>query len=160
MAEPSDTAASDGSDRDERAAVETLEDAARETVRAAGKSAREAGQAGMAAGAERIESVAHAVRDAAERFDKDLPSAAAYVRDAAEGLERASSVLRERSIEDAFKLAENFARRQPAAFFGASVLAGFVLARFLKSTAEAPGEAPPAGQPATPAGGPDYQMGA
>jgi hypothetical protein len=34
---------------------------------------------------------------------------------------------------------QDFARRQPVAFFGAAVLAGFAIARFAKSTAQPEG---------------------
>jgi hypothetical protein len=34
----------------------------------------------------------------------------------------------------------NFARSQPAAFFGGAVLAGFALSRFFKSSAEPSGQ--------------------
>jgi uncharacterized membrane protein YdfJ with MMPL/SSD domain len=46
---------------------------------------------------------------------------------------RAADDLRNRSMEDLVDSFTRFARRQPAAAFAGSVLAGFVLSRFLKS---------------------------
>jgi hypothetical protein len=43
-------------------------------------------------------------------------------------------MVRERSLEDLMCMVDDFARRQPAAFFGGSVVAGFLLSRFLKSS--------------------------
>lgn len=116
--------------------TEQLTATARETVEWAAEKARQAGESGKAAGADQIEGVARAVRGVADQFEEQLPSAASYVRDAAEGIERASSTLRDSSIEDICRMTSDFARRQPVAFFGAAVLAGFALSRFLKSSAE------------------------
>lgn len=71
---------------------------------------------------------------------------AGYTADAARYIERTADALRERQVEDLASTVVDFARRQPAAFIGGAVLAGFVLSRFLKSSAERPhGEAPGAG---------------
>jgi len=90
-------------------------------------------------GAAGMESVARAVHGAARDFEKTLPQAAGLIHHAAEQLERASSTVRDSSVEDIVTLVDDFARRQPVAFFGASVLAGFVLSRFLKSSGESRG---------------------
>lgn len=86
-------------------------------------------------GAERLNGVARAVHSAASEFERDLPQAAGYIHEAASQIERASTAVREKSIEDIVAAIDDFARRQPVAFFGGSVLAGFVLSRFLKSSA-------------------------
>jgi hypothetical protein len=44
--------------------------------------------------------------------------------------------LRERSPREILHTAEDWARRQPLAFFGAATLAGFALARFARSSAQ------------------------
>ena len=88
-------------------------------------------------GAQRLEGVARAVHSAASEFERDLPQAAGYIHEAASQIERASAAVREKSIEDIVAAIDDFARRQPVAFFGGSVLAGFVLSRFLKSSAAA-----------------------
>ena len=96
--------------------------------------AREVGEAGKNVGAEGISGLARAVHNIAGEVEKEVPQVAPYVRQAADGLERASSALRERSVGDLFGMAEDFARREPVAFLGASVLVGFMLTRFLRSS--------------------------
>lgn len=86
-------------------------------------------------GAERLGGVAKAVHSAASEMERDLPQAAGYIHEAAERIDRASAAIRHQSIEEIISQIDEFARRQPVAFFGGSVLAGFVLSRFLKSTA-------------------------
>jgi len=89
------------------------------------------------AGADRLGGMARAIHEAADQLDDDLPAhAGAYIHKAAEGIEQLSSAIRDRSVGNLLGTLENFARRQPAAFFGGAVLTGFVLSRFLKSTAE------------------------
>jgi hypothetical protein len=53
---------------------------------------------------------------------------------AADGLERFSGSLREKDLNALMREVEGFARRQPVAFFGAAVAAGFLAIRFLKSS--------------------------
>ena len=96
--------------------------------------AREVGEAGKNVGAEGISGLARAVHNIAGEVEKEVPQVAPYVRQAADGLERASSALRERSVGDLIGMAEDFARREPVAFLGASVLVGFMLTRFLRSS--------------------------
>jgi hypothetical protein len=79
--------------------------------------------------------VTRAVHSAADELGRELPQAAGYVHSVADRLESASSALRERSVEDLVSTFSSFARRQPAATFAGSVLAGFALSRFLKSSA-------------------------
>jgi hypothetical protein len=85
-------------------------------------------------GAERLDGVAQAIHSAAQQIGRELPQAAGYIHDAAARLEEASSMVRERSLDDLVGMVDDFAHRQPAAFFGGSVLAGFLLSRFLKSS--------------------------
>jgi hypothetical protein len=98
--------------------------------------AKEFAEAGKQGGADKIGGVAAAVRRAAGDLEADLPRAAGYVRQAADTMERASATLRERSLDELVASVGRFARCQPAAFFGAAVLAGFALSRFIKSSAE------------------------
>ncbi|HSV28324.1 MAG TPA: hypothetical protein VLL76_02160, partial [Candidatus Omnitrophota bacterium] len=53
---------------------------------------------------------------------------------AAEQLDRVSNYLRQSDWNDILVGAENFARRQPYWFVGGAVAAGFLMARFLKSS--------------------------
>jgi hypothetical protein len=55
---------------------------------------------------------------------------------AADGLERFSGSLREKDLSGMVREVEGFARRQPVAFFGAALAAGFLAVRFLKSSSQ------------------------
>lgn len=105
--------------------------------------AREFAEQQKAVGADRLDAVARAVHEAADKLEGNLsPAAAGYIHEAAGSLERASSAIRERSIDDIMRMVGNFAREQPAVFFGGAVLAGFALSRFLKSSADSGHRAP------------------
>ena len=87
-------------------------------------------------GVDQIGRVAQAVHAAASQIEREIPQAATYIHRAAEGLEQASQAISNRSVGDMVDYVEDFARRHPAAFFGSTVLAGFVLSRFIKSSSE------------------------
>ena len=88
------------------------------------------------AGADQIGGVARAVHGAAREIEQNMPQAAGFIHDAATRLEGAAASLRERSVDDLMRSLNDFARTQPAVFFGGALLAGFALSRFLKSSAE------------------------
>jgi len=116
---------------------ETIKEQAAQVVEPAKEKIRHLAEEQKAAGADRLDAVARAVHEAADRLEPELPPrTAGYIHDAAGGLERASTAIRERSIDDLLRLAGDFARRQPVAFFGGAGLAGFALSRFLKSSAD------------------------
>ena len=91
------------------------------------------------AGADFVSGVAGAVRRAAAEFDDQIPQAGQYIRQAAEQIDGASEALRRRDLGQLVGEIQNFARRQPTAFLGAAVLAGFAAVRFLKSSTESQG---------------------
>ena len=87
--------------------------------------------------ADRVDGVADALRNAAGSLDdQDQTVMAGYARQAASGLDQVSNAISNRSLDDLFETVEDFAKRQPVAFVGGAALAGFVLARFAKSSAE------------------------
>jgi hypothetical protein len=88
------------------------------------------------AGAEQAEGLARAVHRAADELQGASPQIARYVHEAAASMDGLARALRDRSPGELMGRAEDLARRQPMAFFGAAVLAGFALARFAKSSAE------------------------
>jgi hypothetical protein len=90
------------------------------------------------AGGDQIADVSRVVHKAADELSRELPQAASFIHAAADKLDQASSALRERSLEDLMSGFNKFARRQPAAAFAGSVLAGFALSRFLKSSPARP----------------------
>lgn len=129
-------------------------------------------------GADQAEGLARAVHGAADQLKQTSPQIAQYVHEAASALDGFSRTLRERSSGELMQQVEDLARRQPVAFFGAAVLAGFALARFAKSSArnaQAGGSASPgtglshpmpasaandlAGRPAAAAGAPGWVSG-
>lgn len=87
------------------------------------------------AGAQYVVGMADAVRRAAGEFDQQMPSAARYIRMAADQMETMSDSLRRRDVGQMVSDVQSFARRQPAAFLGMSLLAGFAAVRFMRSAA-------------------------
>jgi hypothetical protein len=88
------------------------------------------------AGADYVGSLAETIRRAAKEFDSDLPIAGTYIRKAASQVAEAADTIRTGNFNNIVRSAQSFARRQPAAFLGMAVLAGFGVLRFLKSTAD------------------------
>ena len=91
------------------------------------------------AGADYVGNLADTMRRAAREFDHDLPIAGAYIRKAAAQIEGVSDQIKTGNFSDLVKGAQSFARRQPTAFLGLAVLAGFGAVRFLKSSAHSSG---------------------
>jgi hypothetical protein len=88
------------------------------------------------AGADYVGSLARTIRRAAGEFDNDLPIAGTYIRKAASQVEGMADTIRTGNFNDLVRGAQSFARRQPTAFLGMAVLAGFGVVRFLKSSAD------------------------
>jgi len=114
------------------------------------------------AAAGRVEGIAHALRTASDDLrEQGQPMIAEYSRYAAEGLESMAQSLERRNVDDFVEGVENFARERPVAFLGGAMVAGFALARFMKSssarqyrrTASERGGATTAGMAATPSPG-------
>src|SRR5450755_1775088 len=91
------------------------------------------------AGADYVGSIAGTIRRAAKEFDADLPIAGTYIRKAAAQVEGVADSIRTGNFNDLVRGAQSFARRQPTAFLGMAVLAGFGVVRFLKSSANETG---------------------
>lgn len=85
-------------------------------------------------GADFIERFAGNIREAARAFENDAPFAAKGINSAAEYVEGAGEKIRNGSFRDLVDNATGFAKRQPAAFLGLSVLAGFAAVRFLRAS--------------------------
>jgi hypothetical protein len=98
---------------------------------------KEAASERKAAGAEYVGKLAEMMRRAAREFDSDLPIAGKLIRKAAAQVENVSDSIRTGDFDDLVQGAQSFARRQPTAFLGLSVLAGFAAVRFLKSSPDA-----------------------
>jgi hypothetical protein len=85
-------------------------------------------------GADFIERFAGNIREAGRAFENDAPFAARGIDSAAGYVEDAAKKIRNGSFSDLVDGAADFAKRQPAAFLGISVLAGFAAVRFLKAS--------------------------
>jgi len=113
-------------------AAETAKDAASGAADHLQDKAREQ----QRSGAEFIERFAGNIREAAHAFDRDAPFAARGINSAADYVEDAAQKIRNGSFRDLIDGATDFAKRQPAAFLGLSVLAGFAAIRFFKASGE------------------------
>jgi hypothetical protein len=112
-------------------------DAAKDVASQATDKLKQAVDGQKNAGAEYVGSLADTMRRAAREFDGELPIAGTYIRKAASQVEVISDSMRNGDFNDLVQAAQSFARRQPTAFLGMSVLAGFGLVRFLRSSAQA-----------------------
>jgi uncharacterized protein YjbJ (UPF0337 family) len=111
-----------------------LVDAAKDVASQATDKLKDAVNDRKASGAEYVGSLADTMRRAAREFDTDLPIAGTYIRKAASQVEGVSDQIRNGNLNDLVRNAQSFARRQPTAFLGLAVLAGFGAVRFLKSS--------------------------
>ena len=83
--------------------------------------------------AQSVEDIATTLRETGGTLE-DRPNVRMFVDSAADGLEMLADEIRERSLVEMVSDMEEFARRRPATFAAAAGVAGFVLARFLKSS--------------------------
>lgn len=113
-----------------------LADAAKDVASQATDKLKDAVNDRKSSGAEYVGSLADTMRRAAREFDTDLPIAGTYIRKAAQQVDGVSQGIRSGNLNDLVRSAQSFARRQPTAFLGIAVLAGFGVVRFLKSSAE------------------------
>ncbi|KIZ34625.1 MULTISPECIES: YtxH domain-containing protein [Rhodopseudomonas] len=107
---------------------------AKEFASQAGETIKDKANAQKNVGADYVGHLAEAMRRAAREFEGDLPIAAVYMRKAASRVEEVSDAVHQGEVQDLVKGMQSFARRQPTAFLGLAVLAGFGAVRFLKSS--------------------------
>jgi gas vesicle protein len=87
--------------------------------------------------AQRLGGLAGALHDAAKQLEqKDADGFGRYAHRAADQVDKASRYLRDKDLPALVRDTESFARRHPDLFLGGSLVAGVLLARFLKSSAE------------------------
>jgi gas vesicle protein len=90
--------------------------------------------------ADRIGSIAGAVRSTGDRLRSENQTGIADLTDSlADSVERLSSYLRDRDLSAVRQDVESFARRQPAVAIGVALAVGLVAARFIKSSPRAGG---------------------
>lgn len=121
-----------------------LTDSAKGLASDASEKLRSAAESQKTAGADYISGLAAAVRRAANEFDQEIPQAANYIRGAAEAIDDFSDALRRRDLSQLVRDVQGFARSQPTAFLGATLVAGFAAVRFLKSSTAAAADHSPA----------------
>jgi hypothetical protein len=86
----------------------------------------------VAAGAAWVAHVAEATKAAADNLRPNAPQFSGLVRDAATRVETFSKNLKNQSVEELYRSAADFTRRQPAVVFGSAALFGFFISRLLK----------------------------
>ena len=112
-------------------AKQTIQDNARSLI---GEQQR-AAAGGLGDFAQALRKVAQELGD--KQGDGQQSSTSRLVQSAADGLERFSGSLKDKDLNGLVGEVETFARRQPVAFFGAALAAGFLAVRFLKSSNQA-----------------------
>jgi hypothetical protein len=110
-----------------------LSDQAKEVASGAGEKLLASVSDQKAAGADYVGNFANIIRRTAYEFDTEMPQAGHYIRKAAAQIENVSEAMRNKNMSEIVGNVQNFARKQPTAFFGAAVLLGFAAVRFLKS---------------------------
>jgi hypothetical protein len=112
-----------------------LKQQAKETAHDVGQRARSAVDEQKHAAVGQVEGIAHALRTASDELrDQGQPMVAEYSRYAAEGLESMAQSLDRREVGEFVENIEQFARERPVVFIGGAMVAGFALARFMKSS--------------------------
>jgi gas vesicle protein len=109
-------------------------DAARDVAEGAVDRFQDEAEEQQRSGADFVSRFASNIRQAAHAFESDAPVAARGINSAADYVEDAAEKVRNGTFRDLVNGASDFARRQPAAFLGLSVLAGFAAVRFLKAS--------------------------
>ncbi|MER8974360.1 MULTISPECIES: hypothetical protein [unclassified Mesorhizobium] len=128
--------------REKQTATEALHDARDEITRKAGDYASEAKQAlfNKAEGTQRdvsanLKAFGGALRAASEHLaNNDQRTASKFALDAAGGLERLSSSLKDKPFDEVLGEIQSFGRENSGALIAGSVLAGLALGRFIKSS--------------------------
>ncbi len=117
-------------------------DDVRQQAGAVASEAKEQGKAALErrkdSAAGQLDAVAGALHETADELHRgDQPQAGRFIEYAADRLESFGRNVRDKNLDTLIDDATRMARRSPATFFAGSMAAGFLLARFLKSSADA-----------------------
>ena len=82
-----------------------------------------------------IDGVASGLEKAASDLEGQGEAAAPYLRMAADRAHQLTGALRDNDVDDLVAKAQDFGRKQPAAFLGAAALLGFAASRFVTASA-------------------------
>ncbi len=118
---------------------EEVAHAAHETQTTVRRGAREYADEQRAAAADTVRAIASALYSSGDTLDSQgRDTVAALWRRGAAGAQEVAQWLEDKSAGDLWQQAQTYARRQPAVSFGGAMVAGFLLARLLKSSATQP----------------------
>jgi len=121
-----------------KAAVEAASTQAAEFIGHVGDELGQSAEKQKRQGADAIKGFARAIHRAGDEIDSQSPAISHQFHSVAQHVETLSDSIREKSVRDLFTSASNLARAQPAVFFAGAAVAGFALARFIKSSAMHP----------------------
>ena len=99
-----------------------------------------------ASGADFLQNMASLVHQAADVFGSEVPQASRYFHQAAQQIDTVADAVRTKNVRETVRDVQDFARTQPAIFFGGALLLGFAAVRLIKTNAPA---APGGGMPAS-----------
>jgi hypothetical protein len=116
--------------------MERAKEKASEVAREAKQRGKQRVEQGKEAASDRIQTLAGAVEDVAARLGESDQTLADFANTLAQRTTQLAENLRNRSVDDLARQATDLARRSPALFFAGSVVAGIVLARLLKVSAQ------------------------
>lgn len=119
-----------------KAAVNDLGDRAKQGVLDAAEHVRGFAEEQKVAGADLFKGYAGSINRAADSLNEEMPMVANFARKAAGEIEHLADSVKDRDLADLVGVVHDYARRQPAVFLGATALAGFVVARFLSTSAQ------------------------
>ncbi|TPE63680.1 hypothetical protein FJQ54_02145 [Sandaracinobacter neustonicus] len=116
-----------------------VKDETAEIFEKAGAGAKSAASSGKDYAADGLAGIADAARQVAGKLsdspaDSGNAKAAEFARKAADSIDRFSSKLREKEVEEIAEDARSAVRNNPAIAVGAAAVIGFALARFLKGS--------------------------
>jgi ElaB/YqjD/DUF883 family membrane-anchored ribosome-binding protein len=109
----------------------------------AGEAVRGAADTGKGKAADALHGIAEAVRSlAGKAADSETGGAAAdYAKRAADGMDKLSDVLKDKSLDDLGADVKDFVKEKPAIAIGVAAVLGFALARVLRSSGDDANEA-------------------
>ncbi|HVX80421.1 MAG TPA: hypothetical protein VHB23_03520 [Devosiaceae bacterium] len=131
------TAAGDLADKAQNEAAE-IKDLAANSIADATRRAKSFAAQHKDVAADQMGGVSSALSKVADELESEEQTAAVagYARELANGVARLSSTMRGSSVDELMDMTQDFGRRQPVAFLGAALLAGFAAGRFVIASAE------------------------
>jgi phage-related tail protein len=85
--------------------------------------------------ASQVDDVAQAVNKVADELEGSDAAIGGYARTVADTVTNFSETIKNKDVDELLGMAQDFGRRQPAAFMGAMALMGFAASRFLMASA-------------------------